>query len=325
MRTRKPGREGAADERVTRIWRTTANRVRLELVSGEEVIVQVVDGRRWWYERNGEGVTTGEDGRPPFGRSATAEIDSFARHLGRFDLEVLGPARHAERPCVRIRAVPRPTPAWTMQIDRLRGDEHEALIDEDQGLVVRLESRQDAEVVALSEYTELHLDEELDDALLDQPAPGATVHTDAERRRDFFPSLGEAVERAPFTVLVPERLPPDACLTSVHLGRRTDSTHTVLGLVYDLHRGEHLLINEAAVPAALSATTDWARVDHEGLAMWLWGPGESTPGVSRYLRTARYGTEVMVSAPAAMHREMLVDLAASLAPAPGRRKAGPDH
>lgn len=46
-----------------------------------------------------------------------------------------------------------------MQIDRLGGDEHEALIDEVQGLVVRRESRKDAEVVLLSEYMELHLDE----------------------------------------------------------------------------------------------------------------------------------------------------------------------
>ncbi|HEV2061543.1 MAG TPA: hypothetical protein VGR12_01715, partial [Solirubrobacteraceae bacterium] len=201
---------------VLHLWRAGPDRVREEVTrEGRTVRLGVRRGRTWWDYREGDAVMSNEDDPDvdcDIGREHDVLFDP-GRLLGSIVLSPAGRGEVGGRPALLALARQRPAPRdddfpWILHEIGAGADEWELAVDAEHGLLLRLEARRGGRPFRRVEVVELAVGEPLDDALFRFVAPPdvpvRSVRDDVRVIRDL--RLDELGRRAPFTVLVPDRL-----------------------------------------------------------------------------------------------------------------------
>lgn len=303
-----------------RVWADGKHRARVEETRHRDGIVEssltVVNESRWWkrdFQGHVEEGATRSRGRP--GPSLTDLERHFSPALLRqclagLTLESLGAVRVADRECLRIRAVPRPDghlwPHWL----GFGADEYELHADPELGGVLFVGSSFRGTELETSTVTEVAFDEPLPDTLfVYEPRPGEPVRP-ADTLVEHL-TLAAAVARAPFTVLVPTRLPEgyrDGHSESLFHPTRINGPRSHLTLLY--FGPEFLSVRQSSTPDSRD-DYEWEVVERNGRRVEISDPG---PGAGqRVLRLEHSGTHIEIRSD--LSREQLLDMAVSLEPA----------
>jgi outer membrane lipoprotein-sorting protein len=201
-------------EERSRFWWQPPDRLREEVESEArgQTRTTVLDGGLWWTytpdwgamsnveldeeERAQHGAGGGERFRPlldPSALLAVLEFDEITESVGR----------------LRVRARPRDDlDSMHLHLHVVAGaDEYELELDRDTGIVRRLASFLDGRELAVTELTEIALDENFPaDTFVFTPPPGIEVLPPEPHSHRHY-SLEEAAEAAPFTVFYVPELP----------------------------------------------------------------------------------------------------------------------
>jgi outer membrane lipoprotein-sorting protein len=210
--------EREAVEEVVRVWFAPPDRVREEREGCHGASVSVCRGRHWWRYDEVNGAMSSE-GSPPDSRGGIGDELEWlldpAPAMGMLEFDTIVRARRADRPVLRVRALPRTAAAGNdaplMRLGAGGADELLLEVDAERGALLRIESRFEREPIALSEVVEIAFDEAFaDDTFVFTPPPGEAVRPVA----DLLPvrhelTIEQAVAVAPFTIWIPARLPGD--------------------------------------------------------------------------------------------------------------------
>ena len=190
-------------------------------------------------------------------------------------------------------------------------DEYEFHGDCERGVLLALISRYKGTVFSVSEVVEVSFDEILPDELF-----GYTLQV-GEQIRASVPitehlTLEAAIERMPFTVLVPSKMTEAEGVPQVmYHPARLESPRAHLCLLYAGGSDQLLMIDEAADADPELQDYEWEELSSEGLELRISDPGPG-PGV-RIVALQRHGTHVAIRSE--LERQPLIDLATSLIPA----------
>ncbi len=164
---------------ITRVWWQKPDRVRLEHADPEEAWFEVAAGERWWSYGPRRGAVS-NDGHPEL--RSTAQETPFpqlfepALVIPTLDLEPIGPATHAGRPALRLRASEREVDHRSAPVLPWGADAHELLVDAERGVLLRLVSFIEGEQFALSELEQVAFDEQHPpETFVFRPPPGVEV------------------------------------------------------------------------------------------------------------------------------------------------------
>ncbi|QEH35946.1 hypothetical protein OJF2_45030 [Aquisphaera giovannonii] len=295
---------------------------RVEAEDGTEVSLVVTDGDRRW-DRDAEGHVTTRDGEAGR-REATGDISvdiDVDRHfnpaqirefLTELAVEARGPARVAGRDCERLRATRRPGrrlwPHWLGN----ESEEFEFHADLERGALLTIIGRHGGVEVVRYEALAVSFDDPIDPALFTYEAdPGDQVEPRPAAVEQL--SIAGEVERMPFVVLVPTRVPDAAhALCEFHYfppSRRQRWPH--LSLMYrgsEAVRG--LSISESDRPKPDLDRYEWDQVEagpDAPQSIRISDSGE--PGSQRLVAFEQEGTHVTIRSD--LDREALIDLARS--------------
>ena len=192
------------------------------------------------------------------------------------------------------------------------GDEYLVCLDDEFGLVTRLEARVGGDVVDVTELIDLRCGQALPGELFADPPEHRrrrTVH-EAYAAEEESVSLAEAIRRAGFTVVVPAGLSCETFPVLVVL-RHCEAGSTTVCITYRRPGGRAFAIHQG--PSADSVVSGVSQWQPKGGHPPRWvetSPVGSTPRVA--LLTESSGTAAMISSDA---REDLAALARSLVPA----------
>jgi hypothetical protein len=302
-------------EHVTRLWWDRPDRLRLERMD----MVQVRVGERWWSVSETFGAAAGDVRsdvqmgieHPPF----PALFDP-AVLLPDLDLEVTGEARLLGRAVLEVRGLPRgEREDWSEPRVPGGADAHLLTVDAALGVVLRLVSLIDGAPFAVTEVRAVAFDEALpDDTWVVEPPPGESFGPLTLPRHEHV-TLDEAQRRAPFTVLVPRRVPVDAEI-EITFGPAVDRppTPAFVSLGYRAPgRGLDVRISQAsaATDHALDLREGAERIEDGDRVVWIRDMGGQLQAMAE-----RDGTRAMLLSQSAP-RDMVIDMALSLEPAPG--------
>jgi hypothetical protein len=136
------------EEADVRAWVASPWRWRVQFRSPEHSFEQGRNGDRWW-STDPNGISTGIAARTCV-ESPLAELQPFeelwdpALLIGELWLEPQGRTRVANRDAIVVRGIPRPTPRPDgnefILLNFPGGDEHELVVDEELGIVLRFRS-----------------------------------------------------------------------------------------------------------------------------------------------------------------------------------------
>jgi hypothetical protein len=309
------------------IWRLEPDRARLEHSGGDrDGAVEVRVEQRWWHwdPRSGA-MSNAED---PSAVSGTGhELATFLDPpslLGALRFEPLGRGMRCARAVIVADAWPRPArhegpPRFELHELGTGGDRYRLEVDAERGLVLAAQAFAGGEPFRVVEALELEVDEAIDEDVFVFRAPEGE-----EIRRPGFhgtvvrhTSIPEAQAAAPFTLLVPERVPsswrvhctsvgpserpPRPATVSIHY--HSDSGHESLSIVLRA-------IGEEPDPFEETNAAEWEEIR----------AGEYTarvcePGWQSQLRLEHGGTGVLMLSET-LSRDQLVAIAAMLVPAP---------
>jgi hypothetical protein len=214
---------------LTRMWRE-GERMRVER-EGERRGYDVRAGELWWSWSPQLGAVSNEDDRE-VGSGAGEELRELLDPtliLGALRFEVLGARAVAGRATIAAEALPRHGPGGRERSPRdsfalhaLGAGAERYLLDADaeRGVLLRVEAFRGGEPFQRTEAVEIAFDEPLEHDLFVFRAPaGERVLSPRERhgRPEHVP-VSQAQRRAPFTVLLPERVPADWELHCTYVG-----------------------------------------------------------------------------------------------------------
>lgn len=309
---------------VVRIWRAPG-RARVERDHAGYFGVRV--GEQWWAWSENSGAVSNEHDSSVgsgVGEELQALLDPTLL-LGALRFTVSGRGELAGRRTIRVQAVPRRPmgpnarafPANFALHTLGSGAERYLLqLDAERGTVLGVEAVRDGHAFRRTEAVGLAFDEHLEDELfVFRPPPGESVRSPRElhSRPEHVP-ITEAQRRAPFTVLMPARVPAGwqasceyfepgrrpATPARVQLSYRSDSAH------------ESLTISQRSAGDAdpYPDTEGWQQFDREGTSLEV-----RTEARRSELRLEREGTAVLMIS-GNLSTEQLADLALGLVEAP---------
>ena len=307
----EPPAPGLVAHPVERVWIDgPGGRFRTE----REDRLRVRVGETWWHYDAAWGATSNEaDPRVGSGGHDLEEELDPAPLIGLADLELAGDERVDGRSGRRVTVTPRRFPdqryAPDFAFHAPGSSEFGWVVDDETGVLLRVEVRLDGQPYQVTELHDLVFDGPLNDGLfVFVPPEGVVVRSASESFPRPEPlSIEEAAVRAPFTVLVPGRLPEGAPLeATLHPGRGPVAPSVTLTL-HTPDRLHRLFLRQAAEP--LPDGLDWTEVDHGGVPLVVFDAGH---GVE--IKRELHGTHVRVSGD--FDRDTMLEIAASLRPAP---------
>ena len=193
-------------------------------------------------------------------------------------------------------------------------DRYRLWIDQERGVALRIEASWQGKPFSIREATRVVFDKPLPDELFDyRPPANAPVYTTQDELDVRDVSVEEVARLAPFTVLIPSRLPTGMTLGVVRYapgGGFSGAKPSVMLMARDeLRHGGYVSIMETATGDAQDDARDWEATLHRGATYMTYDDGLK-PMVTLDL----HGTRVQLSGP----RELaaLLDIAESLEPAP---------
>jgi outer membrane lipoprotein-sorting protein len=318
-----------------RIWLERPYRIREEF-DGEDfgAPLGVKVGRRWWSYDRWNGAITNE-GQEEVGSGVGEAFSGWlepASVLGLLEFEPLGEGEVASRRTLNARAI-RATPgiavdhdAW--ELDRLGVDaeEYELALDAERGVILRLEARHRGQPFFIGEARTVEFDQPLAEEIFVFRAPeGEEVRALEHQGPAFDLPIEEVVERAPFAVFVPARVPRDWELSAGFMQARERPPMPALAVLHyrSADGTASVQISEHAASAGdpdddVFDAEDAPTVEHierDGATMEVRGRTSEWP--QSVLRTVREGTEISMYSDQ-LSGDALVDLAMNLEPARGQ-------
>ena len=300
-------------EAVIRFWNAANGKRRMERNAGlgdEHTVVS--DGEHEWSYTPGLGAIVNPADSSSHGFEHLIDPSAL---LGQIDLEPVGRTSVAGRPAILVRATSRER-AWEWHGPvRLpeAADSNELAVDAERGILLRTVSYVDGEAFVAYEMLEVVFDEAFpDDTFVFTPPPGEEI-SDAE---SAFPeqapvAIEEAATLAPFTVLLPRRLPEGAGLHVLYFeGLDRMQTSPSVNLVYWFEGAGHSLSIAQTGESQELSSLPWENVERDdGTALRF-----CEQYGQRLLVCERHGTHIMMTSD--LDRETLVEIALSLEPAP---------
>jgi hypothetical protein len=204
-------------EEVLRIWRAD-DRVREEHEGGwQDGAYGVRDGKLWWSWNEQSGAISNQE--DPSVGSAIGEQLSFMLDptplLGVLRFAVFGGGRVAGRETVTTEAVPRAGDLSrgprSFELHELGAgaDSYRLEVDAQRGVLLEVVALRDGEPFQKITTVEVEFDHSIsDERFCFQPPVGEETQSTWERRPERL-SVREAQQHAPFTVLIPDRIPSD--------------------------------------------------------------------------------------------------------------------
>jgi hypothetical protein len=320
------GRTSPIDATNLNVWVALPDKVRAETTrpcdNGVETSLEIVNGDRLWrIDHEGHVEAGGPEHKR---RHGITDVDRhFSRSLLRqffegLDLQYLGEVRAADHDCIRLRAVPRADsnlwPHWLPT----GVDEYEFHAEPRRGAIFTIIARRGGDVFVTMEVIRAVFDQPLDESLfLFAPHGGEQIRPVDTIREPI--TLEAAIQRMPFTVLVPARVPdPEHSDVEVmYFPPRMKAPHAHLDFVYrgsDLY--DRLWIKQSARFDPESDKFEWETLRYGDRDLNISDPGE---GGTRIVSLEQHGTHVTIWSD--LDREKLLDLSSSLIPASSQRQS----
>jgi len=203
---------------VIRIWRAE-DRVREEREGGpRDGAYAVRHEKLWWSWDERSGASSNEDD-PKVGFSVGEEVSLMLDPtplLGSLRFTPAGRGCVAGRTTVTADAVPRLSDARqhprAFELHQLGSgaDRYRLEIDAQRGVLLQVTASRDAEPFQRITTDQIAFDHPIaQERFRFEPPPGEQIQPTAGRHRLVHVSLPDAQQRAPFTVLIPDRIPPD--------------------------------------------------------------------------------------------------------------------
>ena len=316
-------------EETVRLWVAAGmHRIRQEtiLADGRTGAIIVVDGDRWWLFNPRQGVLCHDGGDShSVGTFDVASLLDPAALIPHLDFGSIGTGDVDGRTCWVVDATPRePRHGERHPGSRLPGgaDHYRLWIDQERGVALRIAASWQGEPFSIREATGVVFDAALPDDLFDYGPPAGipvfSTHDEPDMREV---SIEEAARLAPFTVLVPSRLPGAMTLQAVHCapgGGFWGAKPSVMLLARDMqgHVGYVSIDESAAVDDEQDDGRDWHATQHRGTTYMT-----SDDGPKPTVRLDLHGTRVQLSG--TLELAELLDIAESFEPAP-TTATGPD-
>ncbi len=312
-------------EEVLRIWRAE-DRAREEHVGGPRSgAYGVRDGELWWSWDERDGATSNQDD-PKVGSGIGEELLFMLDPtplLGLLRFAVVGRGRVAGRETITADAFPRRRDprhrAQSFELYELGGgaDCYRLEVDAQRGVLLEVIALRDGEPFHKITTAEIAFDRPIpEERFAFEPPAGEEIQPTRGQPPERL-SVRDAQQRAPFTVLIPDRIPSDWHVTVLFRepSRRPPWPGSV-ALVYhsdDGHEGVSLSQFRAADRSSMMlADDDWEDVTREGRAI------RATRRDARSEAQAQLehdGTFVILTS-RTLTRDQLATIAASLKPAP---------
>jgi hypothetical protein len=320
----------AEHEEALRVWRA-GDRVREEREAGpRDGEYSVADGDAWWSWDETNGAMSNEDDhtlRRSVGDEVLVMLDPTPL-LGSLKFAVEGRSEVAGRETISVSAVPRARDPRqhmrNLELSQLGtgADRYELEVDAERGVLLDAVALRDGEPFHRITATEISFDQPIGEKrFVFQPPPGEEVQSGRRRLRSVDLRVPDAQERAPFTVFIPDRIPPD---WHVRCRFREASERPPLSasisLAYhsdDGHEGVHLSQYSATGKPSqydLMAEVDrWKTVDRAGTAVRI--SADVSMGGQSQAFLELDGTFVFLSSDT-LSADQLATIAGSLKPAP---------
>ena len=275
---------------------------------------QASDGESIWSGKAGGEVTLDKCRDEPrhsipvdIGHHFSAEL--LREIIAALALAEIGTAETAGRTCVRLRATPRPdTLLWSHWLPH-GADYYELHADPLTGTLLYIAAYQADQIFEVNEVAEVYFDEALSDELFRySPPPGEIIRPATPITERM--SLADAIARAPFTVLIPQRLSSEA-KSSRQVMFEADRSGPGDSLV--IFYGGGLWVRQGAQPDAEMAELEFETVEHQGRTLQISDPGTGDGYLVATLEQDGTHVQVMFRG----ERSALLEMATSLAPAQG--------
>ena len=317
---------GPPSETVSRLCIAQPGRGRMDQVTyqdGRAVQMKrvVVDGEQWWTFHSGSGSRTsdGDPEIPDYGATRTGFerfLDPSALGVG-VDLACVGHVTIAGRSALRLRGAP--TPEWRYERGGVLvsgptpppfGTAYDFAVDAERGVVLRLATLVDDEVMSSTEFLEVVFDKDL------LPQVFVFVPPDREPARSVPAPQSVTIEQAqrlaPFTVLIPPSVPDGA---TIHVSYTPDSgrpwSGATVSMTYSFRDTTPTIwITESAVPGCWPGDAEWEAMERSGQQLFVWK--DDSP--ESWIQLNQDGTSVRIQS--GLPRDLLLEMAASLVPAP---------
>jgi outer membrane lipoprotein-sorting protein len=303
-------------EEAVRLWVAGLDRLRQETIlpDGRTDAVIVVDGDRWWFFNPRRGVLRHDGGDSH--SVGTFDIASFLDPsvlIPHLDFGSIRPDDAGERPCWLVTATPRAIRG----AQRRRGsplpegaDHYRLWIDQERGVALRIEASWQAEPFSVREATGVLFDSAMPEELFAlQPPADVPVFSTRDELEVRDVSVAEVARIAPFTVLVPSRLPAGMTLGVVRYAPGSafsGSSPSVLLLARaEPGPGGYVSIEETTVSHAEGDRRDWQKTQRGGVIY-----STSEVGGKRIVSVDKHGIRVQLSG--SLELAALVDIAESL-------------
>jgi hypothetical protein len=320
----------AEHEEQLRLWRS-GDRVREEREGGpRDRSYGVRVGNLWWMWDQHNGAASNEDD-PKFGSAVGEELSVMLDPtwlLGALRFRVLGRSQQAGRATITAEAVPRPSRGdgrpRAFELHELGGgaDRYTLDIDAERGVLLGVVALRNDEPFHRVTTLEITFDEPIPDERFEfQPPAGEEIRAVGIRTRPAHVPLTEARQRAPFTVLIPDRIPSDWQLHCVFLepSDRPPAPAQV-SLQYRSVSG-HESVSLSQTPATdrpsiydeMTRSDHWEHITRGGTDILVTKPGATGGQVQAQLE--RDGTFVFLMSET-LSTEQLTTIAAGLRPAP---------
>ena len=325
--------EPAETETVLRIWRAEG-RVREEREGGpRDGAYAVRDGDIWWSWDVGSGAVSNQDD-PTVGFSVGEEVSLMLDPtplLGSLRFSPAGSGRVAGRDTVTADAVPRLSGARqhprAFELHQLGGgaDRYTLEIDADRGVLLQVTASRDGEPFQGITTDHIAFDHPIaPERFRFGPPVGEQVHPTRGRHRLVHVSLADAQQRAPFTVLIPDRIPPDWHSTcafiepsdrplspaAVSLNYHSDDGHQSVSL------SQYSAIEKPDQYELMMKHGGWRTITHDGTDVQVHAPDGPSRQAQAYIERSKTFVFLMSET---LTGDELATLAAGLKPAPSTR------
>lgn len=294
-----------------RLWWESPERFREEMGTTDVRHTLVCDGERWWTASPDWGVLSSETEGGSQQQSALAHLVAPGRLLGVVRLEPAGEDQLAGRRVITAQGTPLPGDDGAGFVIHRLGAGAERIdlaFDAERGVVLCAVALLDGEPFHSLEVTDIAFDERFPpETFVYTPTPGEET---ASPWRPERVTLDEAARRAPFTLLVPERVPEGWRLHLTWMdGRERPPIPATAHLFYSSEEGAYgAQLREHATG---EPREEWLAYERRG-DVELADAGENVQP-RHHVRTERDGTLVELSGE---DPELLLTLAAELVPAP---------
>jgi outer membrane lipoprotein-sorting protein len=323
----------AETETVLRIWRAE-DRVREEREGGSrDGAYAVRDGDVWWSWDESTGAVTNRDD-PTVGFSVGDEVSLMLDPtplLGSLRLTPAGRACVAGRSTFTAVAVPRLSDARqhprAFELHQLGSgaDRYTLEIDAQRGVLLQVTASRDGQPFQRITTDQIAFDHPIaQERFRFEPPPGEQIQPTWGRHRLVHVALPDAQQRAPFTVLIPDRIPPDwhSTCAFIEASHRPPSP-AAISLNYHSDDGHESVslsqysANEKPDQYELMISDDdWRTITRNGTDVRVRTPGG--PGSQAQAYIERSETFVFLMSETLTGDE-LATLAAGLKPAPSTR------